>query len=66
VNSTFSRPRTDRASKKRAKLKGLPSAMNTPSATTIAAMEAADRGEVDRTSAAELARLWEIAANSGF
>jgi hypothetical protein len=31
----------------------------TPNATTIAAMEAADRGDVEETSLVELARLWE-------
>jgi DNA-damage-inducible protein J len=39
--------------------KGLAFAIETPNATTIAAMEAADRGEVEETSLAELARLWE-------
>jgi DNA-damage-inducible protein J len=39
--------------------KGLPFAMKTPNATTMAAMEAADRGEAEETSLAELARLWE-------
>jgi hypothetical protein len=33
----------------------------TPNATTIAAMEAADRGDVEETSLVELARLWENA-----
>ena len=59
VNSTVIRSRIGPARKKEANPKGLPSATKTPNATTIAAMEAADRGEVEETSLAELARLWE-------
>jgi len=59
VNSTVSRSRIGRAGKEKANSKGLPIAMKTPNATTIGAMEAADRGEVEETSLAELARLWE-------
>lgn len=59
MNSTVIRSRTDPAAKGKANPKGLPSALETPNATTIAAMEAADRGEVEETSLAELARLWE-------
>jgi hypothetical protein len=33
--------------------------MKIPNATTKAAMEAADRSEVEETSLAELARIWE-------
>lgn len=59
MNSTVIRSRTDPAGKGKTKPKALPLALKTPNATTIAAMEAADRGEVEETSLVELARLWE-------
>jgi hypothetical protein len=40
-------------------LRSMQLAAKTPNATTIAALEAADRGDVEKTSLAELARLWE-------
>jgi hypothetical protein len=59
VNSTLIRSRTDPASRNTAKPRAQLSAKKTPNATTIAAMEAADRGEVKETSLTELARIWE-------
>jgi hypothetical protein len=59
VNSTVVRSRTDSGPKKQANPRELRFALKTPNATTIAAMKAADRGEVEQTSIAELARLWE-------
>lgn len=58
---------TDPASKQTAKHKRLLTAKKTPNAATIAAMEAARRGEVKETSLAELARIWEgaFAKSSG-
>jgi hypothetical protein len=59
MNSSAVRPRTEPGRKKQAKPKGLPLGLKTPNATTIAAMEAADRGEVEEASLVELVRLWE-------
>ena len=59
VNSTVIRSRIGPAKKKEANPKGILFATMTPNATTIAAMEAADRGDVEETSLVELARLWE-------
>jgi hypothetical protein len=36
-----------------------PASQKTPNATTVAAMEAADGGEVKETSLTKLARIWE-------
>ena len=59
MNSTVIRSGTGPVSKKPAKPKRLPFAMKIPNATTKAAMRAADRGEVEETSLAELACLWQ-------
>lgn len=59
MNRTVIRSRVVPAKKKDANSKRLPSTTKTPNAVSIAAIEAADRGEVEKTSLAELARLWE-------
>jgi len=59
VNSTVNRSRIGPTRENAANAKGPHSAIASPNATTIAAMQAAHRGEVQETSLAELARLWE-------
>ena len=59
MNSTIIHSRADPVSKQTPKHKRPPTAKKMPNATTVAAMEAADRGEVKETSLTELARTWE-------